>query len=323
MNKAVSACQAVRALNPTIDCQPLQVMLSHENALDIFRNYDCVVDASDNPRTRYLINDACVMAGKPLISGSAIGTEGQLSVYNWKNGPCYRCLYPKPSITSGAKSCSDNGVLGPVPGLIGVLQSLETLKVLTDTGSSMKDRLLMYDSLQCSFLNIKKPSKQPNCPVCGENPTIRTMEDSDKDLESARGPATCGMYTPSPLEKEYQISCIGYHNIRKEQQPHILLDVRVEEQYNLCSLENSINIPLASLPNNLDRVEKLSDGWFKPIYCMCRRGVLSVEATKLLNDHIRQRKQEKTDDGSILPARNINGGLEAWRSQVDELFPKY
>jgi adenylyltransferase and sulfurtransferase len=134
LNKAVSACQTLLDLNPSIQCRPLQTILNHLNAMEIIQDHDCIVDASDNPRTRYLINDACVLAGKPLISGSAIGTEGQLSVFNWKDGPCYRCLFPKPSITAGAKSCSDNGVLGPVPGLIGVLQSLEVIKVLTDTG---------------------------------------------------------------------------------------------------------------------------------------------------------------------------------------------
>ncbi|CAB9528130.1 and sulfurtransferase MOCS3 (Partial), partial [Seminavis robusta] len=266
-----------------------------------------------------------VLAGKPLISGSAIGTEGQLSVYNWKNGPCYRCLYPKPSITAGAKSCSDNGVLGPVPGLIGVLQSLEVLKVLTDTGNSMNERMLMYDSLQCSFMTLKKPKKQSTaCPVCsGENATIKSMADSAQDLQAARGPASCDMYTPAPLEPEYQISCTDYHDLqqqRQQQQQHVLLDVRVKEQYDLCALnDRAINIPLASLEENLDRVAKLSEGWTKPVYCYCRRGVLSVEATKLLNDYV-----TKQNDPSNKPTiKNIKGGLEAWRKQVDKSFPNY
>jgi adenylyltransferase/sulfurtransferase len=205
--------------------------------------------------------------------------------------------------------------------LIGVLQSLETLKVLTDTGSTMNDRLLMYDSLQCSFLNIKKPAKQSNCPVCSENATIQSMQDSDRDLQLARGPATCGMYTPSALGNEFQISCADYNTMRKEQKPHVLLDVRVAEQYDLCSLEDSINIPLSSLQDKLKEVELLSDGWTKPIYCMCRRGVLSVEATNMLNEHIQSLKEGSAV--TSVPARNVKGGLEAWRSQVDELFPKY
>lgn len=134
MNKAVSACRAMSQLNPSIRLTPIQEPLTDQNALDLVSQHDCVVDASDNPLTRYLINDACVLANKPLVSGSAMETEGQLTVYNHNDGPCYRCLYPKPNRTEGCKSCSDNGVLGPVPGLIGVLQSIEALKILTGIG---------------------------------------------------------------------------------------------------------------------------------------------------------------------------------------------
>jgi adenylyltransferase and sulfurtransferase len=140
MNKAESACRAVQQLNPSISCAVITTPFNYDNAMELVSQHDCVVDASDNPQTRYLVNDACVLSSiatqrnVPLISGSAMGTEGQLTVYNHKNGPCYRCLYPQPNPTEGCKSCADNGVLGPVPGLIGILQSLETLKVLTDTG---------------------------------------------------------------------------------------------------------------------------------------------------------------------------------------------
>ncbi len=134
MNKAQSAARAVYELNPTIKCDAVEAPLTSGNALEIVSRHDCVVDASDNPQTRYLINDACVLAGVPLISGSAIGVEGQLTVYNYKGGPCYRCLYPKIDTIEGSKSCSDNGVLGPVPGLIGVLQAVETIKVITGKG---------------------------------------------------------------------------------------------------------------------------------------------------------------------------------------------
>lgn len=323
MNKALSACLAMQDLNPSIACHPLDVMLTKDNALQIIGDHDCIVDASDNPRTRYLINDACVLAGKPLISGSAIGTEGQLSVLNWKKGegPCYRCLYPKPSITAGAKSCSDNGVLGPVPGLIGVMQSLEVLKVLTQTGRSMSDRLLMYDALECSFLNIKKPKKQPNCPVCSSNATIMSMKDSDKDLKLARGPASCEITAPSGLDEKHQITCAEYSKIRKgESQSHVLLDVRVKEQFDLCTLDNAVNIPLEKLQDNFDRVETLSEGWTKPVFCVCRRGIASVEATKQLNDYF---SSKNMGDNGVVAIQNITGGFDAWRKQVDTSFPQY
>jgi adenylyltransferase and sulfurtransferase len=134
INKAESAARAVFDLNPTIRCEILKIPLTSENALELVAKHDVVVDASDNPLTRYLINDACVLSGTPLVSGSAIGTEGQLTVYNYQGGPCYRCLYPKIDAKEGSKSCSDSGVLGPVPGLIGVLQSVEVVKVLTGIG---------------------------------------------------------------------------------------------------------------------------------------------------------------------------------------------
>jgi len=134
VNKAESAAKAVYDLNPTIRCQTIQVSLTSENALDLISRHDVVVDASDNPQTRYLINDACVLSDTPLVSGSAVGTEGQLTVYNYRGGPCYRCLYPKVDAREGSKSCSDNGVLGPVPGLVGVLQSVEVIKILTGIG---------------------------------------------------------------------------------------------------------------------------------------------------------------------------------------------
>jgi adenylyltransferase/sulfurtransferase len=134
MNKAESACRAVKALNPSIECNVVKMPLTNRNALELVSEHDCVIDASDNPQTRYTINDACVIGGKPLVSGSAMGFEGQLTVYNYKGGPCYRCLYPKPNVSEGCKTCADNGVLGPVPGIIGILQAMETLKIITDYG---------------------------------------------------------------------------------------------------------------------------------------------------------------------------------------------
>ena len=134
MNKAESACRAVRDLNPSIECCAVSTPLTYSSALDLVSKHSCIVDASDNPQTRYVVNDACVLAGKVLISGSAIGSEGQLTVYNFKGGPCYRCLYPKITRSESSKTCSDHGVLGPVPGIIGILQALEVVKVLTEFG---------------------------------------------------------------------------------------------------------------------------------------------------------------------------------------------
>jgi adenylyltransferase/sulfurtransferase len=324
LNKAVSACRAALALNPTVRCSPIQEPLTFDNALAIVSRHDVVVDASDNPRTRYLVNDACVFARKPLISGSAMGTEGQLTVYNYDNGPCFRCLYPNQSASEGCKSCSDNGVLGPVPGLIGILQAVEVIKLITGIGKPMNDRLLMYDSLRCSFVNVKKPPKSGSCPICGEKPQILTMKDSKAFSVGARGPAGVnvdGSIQNSPnelpaLSKALEISCTDYNEIRRGGVEHVLLDVRVKEQFAMCSLEGSTNIPLAELESQIDRVEELSGG-VKPVFCLCRRGIASAYATHKIDEATKKRGLR------IHAVRNITGGLAAWSAEVDPYFPKY
>lgn len=320
INKAISACQAVISLNPTITCAALEVALTHANALDIISRHDIIVDASDNPRTRYLINDACVLSGKPLVSGSAMGTEGQLTVYNHSGGPCYRCLYPKPNAAEGCKSCSDNGVLGPVPGLIGILQSLEVIKILTGVGTTMHDRMLMYDSLSCSFITIKKPPKSKKCPICSDATTIASMEDSVEVCRMARGPqgiaeqgANAPMHIPSPIANDLHVSCRDYKQVRDLSAPHILLDVRAQRQFEMCSLEGATNIPLSSLSESLGEIEALGS---KPIYCICRRGIFSMEATRILTEAM-------VLGLKIHSVKNILGGYTAWAEEVDSTFPKY
>ena len=308
-------------------------MITADNALELVMQHDVVVDACDNPRTRYLLNDACILAGKPLVSGSAMGTEGQLTVYNYqptitsepdqqkKQTACYRCLYPNPVRAEGSKSCSDNGVLGMVPGAIGVLQAVEAIKLITGIGNIMHDRLLMYDSLHCSFMNIKKPPARPKCSVCSPDATIKTMKDSEKSLQNVRGPSDCAMSTHSNLSEEQHIPCIKYNELRKNGRPHVLLDVRVERQYEICSLEGSVNLPLEQLQSKLDVVAELSDGKL-PVYCLCRRGIASAEATAIIQKFI----EDGNGNGSnskIHSVYNIVGGLNSWVRTVDSDFPQY
>lgn len=331
MNKALSAKKSMLDLNPTASCTALSVMISAENALELVLQHDVVVDACDNPQTRYLLNDACILAGKPLVSGSAMGTEGQLTVYNYqppsaaseqdkkKRTACYRCLYPNPVPAEGSKSCSDNGVLGMVPGAIGILQAVEAIKVVTGIGSIMHDRLLMYDSLHCSFLNVKKPPARPKCAVCSaEEATIKTMKDSAKSLENVRGPSVCAMPTPGNLPAERNISCVKYNEVRKNGQPHVLLDVRVPRQYEMCSLEGSVNLPLDQLESQLEMVGELSKGEL-PVYCLCRRGIASAEATRII-----QKLTEGVNvTNGVHSVYNIAGGLNSWAKTVDSEFPQY
>ena len=307
MNKATSACQDARDLNPTIDCRPIESYFSVENAT-LVTDYDCVVDCSDNPQTRYLLNDTCVLLGKPLVSASAIGTDGQLTVYNYQDGPCYRCLYPTPTDSAGCQSCSDAGVLAPVPGLVGVLQAVEVLKVLTGMGRVMSNQQLMYSALPSIFMTIQKPPKRTTCVVCGTNPTIRSIEESWESLRATRGPSTT--MEPPSLPDDLELSWTDYNN-RLRQEPHVLLDVRVKEQFELCALDGAVHIPLAQLATNLDQVVALSDGRL-PVYCYCRRGINSTTATRMLQE-----------DPRIPSVRNLTGGLDEFRATVDPDFPSY
>lgn len=179
----------------------------------------------------------------------------------------------------------------------------------------MHDRLAMYDSLQCSFMRIKKPPKQPACAVCGPNATIKTMEDSAKASSSSRGPSCSTTTSVPPVPPSNNITCTDYSIIRKNNEPHILLDVRVKEQYELCNLEGAINLPLEELQDKLSFVENLSSG-SKPIYCLCRRGIASAIATNMLLDA----KEKYPNLHSVV---NIKGGLNAWRDSVDGSFPRY
>lgn len=332
MNKALSAKQAMLALNPTISVTALNIMISASNALELVSRHDVVVDACDNPLTRYLLNDACILAGKTLVSGSAMGTEGQLTVYNYQPGStnndgetkkqqtktaCYRCLYPNPNPAEGCKSCSDNGVLGMVPGTIGILQAVEVIKIVTGIGTPMHDRLMMYDALHCSFLNIKKPPSKSKCAVCSQEATIKTMADSAKSLVHVRGPSACAMPTTTnpSVPSEQNISCANYNKVRTSNQPHILLDVRVQRQYEMCSLDGSINVPLEELQTKLDLIKELSNNGKLPVYCLCRRGIASAEATRILGCN--------NNDNNGVVVYNIEGGLTSWVQTVDPDFPQY
>lgn len=310
INKALSAQQKLQRLNPEIVVKALPEALTSQNALELCKSATVVVDASDNPLTRYLINDACVLAHVPLISGSAVGTQGQITVYNSniKSSGCYRCLYPQPDIQAGCQSCSDAGVLGPVPGLIGILQAMETIKVLTHWGSSLESHSILYDSGSADFLKFKKPPRRVDCRVCGEHPDIQSMEDSQASLEGVRGPSfdstkEVAMQPPRDIRS---VTCTDYHALRKANIPHLLLDVRVREQFELCSLPGSVNVPLDKLLLDTPSTTISSE---LPVYCICRRGIASAEATHRLHpSHT---------------VYNIEGGYNEWHKQVDPSFPYY
>lgn len=357
INKSISACTSIKCFNPTINCHAITYPLDTMNAIEIIQYYDIVIDASDNPVTRYVINDASIFASNkpPLISGSAIGYEGQITVYNYKNGPCYRCLYPNPKISASCASCSDIGVYGPVPGLIGILQSMEAIKVITNESSSsststLHDRMILYDAIECTFQTIKKSKKHPKCPICSDNPSIRSMTDSQTNLLYCRGPNNTNnsndtQSSPSAstlINHNFHITCRDYkRSILDNKVHHILIDVRMKHQFAICSLRHSINIPLEDIIQNKEKVyEKLvtlssnhnkttHDDDFT-IYCICRRGIASTEATNILQQYVHEQQQQQlqqhdhtTTFKRSMMIRNIQGGLTAWQQQVDPNFPIY
>jgi adenylyltransferase and sulfurtransferase len=355
--KVVSAQRAIRELNPSIECLALAMALNHDNAVSLISQFDVVVDATDNPATRFLINDACILCDKPLVSGSALGTQGQITVYNYRGGrtkdnepPCYRCLYPHAPVTHGAcGSCSESGVLGPVPGLIGILQAMEVIKILVaqnrpetaaDDGSQvLHDRLLMYDALQCSFHTLKKPKgNRSDCLACSGSKNGKSLiEASLSSLQGIRGPATAAAAAAPSVTLECEachISCTDYNeHVLKANVPHVLLDVRDSIQFSLCALDHATNVPLAELVREIDRILELSlgpkgnsgaiagtEGRSRhsplPIYCICRRGVNSQRAVSILLGPV--------DSPVSTPSvYSIVGGYTAWRSEVDSTFPSY
>ncbi|CAM9353760.1 unnamed protein product [Discosporangium mesarthrocarpum] len=254
------------------------------------------------------------MLGVPLVSGSALGLEGQVTVYNHRGGPCYRCIFPTPLAAEASRRCSDNGVLGSVPGVIGCLQATEALKVLGGFGTPLSQKLCMYDAQNGSFYAVKLPPRSKTCAVCGNNPSIRSMSDSLQFAvrhglaNGEGGQATTGGALPPEVPS---VSCEEYASVRAKGDRHLLLDVRSEVQYAVCALEGSKNVPLKDLEQSLSLVEELSEAGSLPIYCLCRRGVDSSTATALLTSH------------GFMGARNVEGGLQRWSRNVDKDFPVY
>ncbi|XP_017567358.1 adenylyltransferase and sulfurtransferase MOCS3 isoform X1 [Pygocentrus nattereri] len=322
--KAQSAAQALNRLNSAVQCVPYHLQLSAENALQLIQQYDIVADCSDNVPTRYLVNDACVLSGKPLVSASALRMEGQLTVYNYKGGPCYRCLYPTPPPPETVTNCSDGGVLGVVPGIMGCLQALEVLKIASGQGSSFGQQLLIFDGQEGRFRSIKLRPKQAGCAVCGETPTVTELQDYEKFCGSA---ATDKCRRLNLLTSEQRISVQEYKSIVDKVTPHLLLDVRPKVEVDICCLPTSINIPLANLEERkTDHVnllkEKISELKQQikesqvAVFVVCKLGNDSQKAVQIL---------EKLSGSELeqIIVKDISGGLLAWAKRIDPSFPQY
>ena len=320
LQKVESARQSIRRLNSRCQVECFPVQLNESNIFSIMQEYDFVVDGCDNPPTRYLLNDACVLLGKPLVSASAIKMEGQLTVYNYgSTGPCYRCLYPQPPPPGSVSNCEEGGVIGCVVGVLGSLQAMECVKLAIALKQPdckfdiMSQKLLIYHAMRNSFKVVKLRAKKPDCVSCGQSGRMSELLPSYEDW--------CGMLAcdKSPSERVLdihdRITVEAYAQHRKSDYPHVLLDVRKKIQFDICSLSRSVHIPLEELssPDNIDSIRQClsdADGNQKEALVICRRGNRSQHAVNILKDH-------------GMAARDIIGGLTAWNKQVDPTFPMY
>ena len=287
INKAESGAEACRQLNPLVPVEVHRMFLTADNALDIIKNYDIVLDASDNVATRYLVNDACVMLGKPLVYGSALRMEGQLTVYNYKGGPCYRCIFPTPPPIDTVTDCSDGGIVGPVVGVIGTLQAMEVIKVACDHAADavMSGRMLMYSAATCSFRNIRLRLRRPDCAICGDDAATRRASADSFVLQqepATRGPTdACAATLGEDLPPAHRASCSSYLEARARST--LLIDVRDATQFAICRLPEAVNFPLGTLEQQLDQVEEACvHASAQEVFVVCRRGIFSHEATKML-----------------------------------------
>ncbi|CAB3986945.1 adenylyltransferase and sulfurtransferase MOCS3 [Paramuricea clavata] len=324
-SKVHSARTTLSQLNTSVQILAYKLHLNSSNALELISKYDIVVDATDNVPTRYLLNDACVLTKKPLVSGSALRFDGQLTVYNYENGPCYRCLYPSPPPPETVGNCSENGVLGVVPGIIGNLQALEVIKIAVGLRVSFNQKLLLFDALDSKFTTIKLRGKQKHCAVCGDEPTINKLQDYEQFCGAAASDKTQHI---DVLNSTDRISAQAYKKLVDDKVPHILLDVRPSVELEICKLSTSdsfLNIPIRDLENNKHTAkikEDISTILTKfsnkhetvPVIAVCHLGNDSQRAVVLLN---------KILQDSDVTVQDITGGLDEWSKNVDPGFPRY
>lgn len=407
--KAESAREACRAINSGIRVEAVCQRLSEANAVQLVSGIDLVIDASDNVPTRYLCNDAAIACGKPLVSGSALRLEGQVSVFGLHGGPCYRCLYPTPPPAASVTNCSDGGVIGALVGVIGSIQALEAIKILAGlvpppdastphsailsaqsngfdplaaaaTHSTLNNRLLLFDGASASFRSVKLRPRQRDCPVCGDSPSITRETLLQRSIDYQHFCGSSFHDGPRKIPTAARVQHVSVHEYRDAVQsakadsspPPLLLDVREPVQYRICALPNAVNVPLRVLKREMPAWLKqmlhpsstqqsapdvhsltshpaAANGAAPPvaasattasasapraIYVMCRRGIDSVAATRLLLDEIEAESKHSEQDASESNAsadvassrpiiRNVSGGLQAWTDKIDPSFPLY
>jgi sulfur-carrier protein adenylyltransferase/sulfurtransferase len=302
-SKLASAKDRINAINPHVDVQTYEVALSSENALKLFEPYDVILDGTDNFPTRYLTNDACVLMGKPNAYGSIFRFEGQASVFSTKDGPCYRCLYPEPPPPGLVPSCAEGGVLGVLPGVIGVIQATEAIKLITGIGEPLIGRFLIYDALRMKFRELKL-RKDPDCPVCGTHPTVTKLIDYDQ---------FCGIHPAAPepsgaraVNNATEITAVELKQKLERGDKVKILDVREPNEYQINRIPGATLIPLGEVARRYAELDPDEE-----MVVHCKMGGRSAKAADFLRSV------------GFKKVRNLTGGILEWIDKVDPTQPKY
>jgi sulfur-carrier protein adenylyltransferase/sulfurtransferase len=296
--KIAAAADRLRDLNPEIEIDTYETRLTSDNALELFKPYDIIVDGTDNFPTRYLVNDACVILGKPNVYGSIFRFEGQATIFAYPGGPCYRCLYPEPPPPGLVPSCAEGGVLGVLPGIVGSIQAAETLKLILGAGDSLVGRLLLFDALAMKFRELKL-RKNPECPACGDHPTIKKLIDYEEfcGIRGEEAPAMAST-VPEITPKELKARLDRGDDL-------FILDVREPHEYQICNIGGKL-IPLGEISRRAHELDSSRE-----IVVHCRSGKRSAEAAEFLRG-VGFRK-----------LLNLKGGILAWSDDVDPTVAKY
>ncbi len=293
--KTDSGRARLRDVNPNVTVETFAERLSSANALDILRNFDVVIDGSDNFPTRYLVNDACVMLGKPNVYGAVFRFDGQVSVFDATRGPCYRCLYAEPPPPDLVPSCAEGGVLGVLPGIVGSLQALEAIKLIIGFGAPLIGRLVLFDGRRMQFRELVL-EKDSDCPVCGTHPTVTELIDYE---------AFCGVGSPG-LGAGAEISARELQRERLAKADLLLVDVREPAEAEIARIDGARNIPLRELPGRLSELPGHGE-----IVTLCHHGQRSLKAREILKG------------AGFANVRSLAGGIDAWSREVDSEVPRY
>ena len=298
--KVDSAKKRLLDINPDIDITTYNVLFTSENALEIAEGYDLIIDGTDNFPTRYLVNDVCVVLGIPNVYGSIFRFDGQVSVFDGTDGPCYRCVFPEPPPPGLVPSCAEGGVLGVLPGTVGTMQATEAIKVLLGIGHSLKGRMLLYNALDMSFDFIKL-RKNPKCKVCSPNPEITELIDYEE---------FCGMPMHDQDEGsagvEWDITATELAGLLKGENPPRLIDVREPHELQIAALEGAELFPLGQLAARLSELDSAEE-----LVLLCKAGTRSTRALELLVG------------AGFRKVKNLKGGINAWAEEIDPSMPVY